>query len=117
MREKIAEPNSGSFPYRGCRLSILLSQLNLTGNVIWTSTSTEKFGLGPYMIINDLIYVMNDSGLLTLAKATPGSFVKLAEAKVLEGPDSWGPMAVAGARLILRDLNRMTCLDISKYQK
>ncbi len=91
--------------------------LDLTGKVIWTSTSAEKFGIGPYIIINDLIYVMNDSGLLTLAKAAAGSFVKLAEAKILEGPDSWGPMAVAGVRLILRDMNRMICLDIGKYQK
>ena len=101
----------------GVRPDGQLTCLDLTGKVIWTSTSAEKFGLGPYIIINDLIYVMNDSGLLTLAKATTGSFVKLAEAKILEGPDSWGPMAVVGGRLILRDMNRMTCLDISKYQK
>ena len=101
----------------GVRPDGQLTCLDLTGKVIWTSTSAEKFGLGPYIIINDLIYVMNDSGLLTLAKATTGSFVKLAEAKILEGPDSWGPMAVAGGRLILRDLNRMICLDISEYQK
>ncbi len=101
----------------GVRPDGQLTCLDLTGKVIWTSTSAEKFGLGPYVIINDLIYVMNDSGLLTLAKATAGSFVKLAEAKILEGPDSWGPMAVAAGRLVLRDLNRMICLDISEYQK
>ncbi|MHC4396182.1 MAG: PQQ-binding-like beta-propeller repeat protein [Planctomycetota bacterium] len=88
--------------------------LDLNGKVVWTSTSANKFGLGPYMIINDLIYVMNDSGELALAKATPGGFMQLARAKVLEGPDSWGPMAIASGRLILRDLNRMICLDISK---
>ncbi len=101
----------------GVRPDGQLACLDLTGRVIWTSTSAEKFGLGPYIIINDLIYVMNDSGRLTLAKASAGGFVKLAEAKVLEGPDSWGPMAVAGTRLILRDLNRMICLDIGEYQK
>jgi len=101
----------------GVRPDGQLTCLDLNGKIMWTSTSAEKFGLGPYIIINDLIYVMNDSGLLTLAKATAGSFVKLAEAKILEGPDSWGPMAVAGDRLILRDMNRMTCLDISEYQK
>jgi len=99
----------------GIRPDGQLTCLDLTGKVIWTSTNSEKFGLGPYIIITDLIYVMNDSGLLTLAKAAPGSFVKLAQAKVLEGPDSWGPMAVAGNRLILRDLNRMICLDISEH--
>ena len=98
----------------GVRPDGQLACLDLTGSVIWTSTSAEKFGLGPYIIINNLIYVMNDSGRLTLAKAAAGGFVKLAEAKVLEGPDSWGPMAADGTRLILRDLNRMICLDIGE---
>jgi len=87
--------------------------LDLDGRVVWTSTSAQKFGLGPYIIADGLIYVMNDSGLLTMAEATPTGYLKLAEAKVLEGPDSWGPMAIAGGRLILRDLNRMTCLDVT----
>ena len=57
---------------------------------------------------------MDDSGLLRLVQATPTGYLQLAEAKVLEGPDSWGPMAVAAGRLILRDLNRMICLDITE---
>jgi outer membrane protein assembly factor BamB len=58
---------------------------------------------------------MNDSGLLTLAEATPAGYVQLAEAKVLDGPDSWGPMAIASGRLILRDLTRMICIDIAEH--
>jgi len=90
-----------------------LNCLDLDGNVVWTSTSVHTFGLGPYTIANGLIYVMNDSGLLTLAEATPNGYVQLAEAKVLEGPESWGPMAVASGRLILRDMNRMICIDVT----
>jgi len=101
----------------GVRPDGQLSCLDLNGNVIWASTSAEKFGLGAYIIINDLIYVVNDSGLLSLAKATTEGFIKLAQAKVLDGPDSWGPMAVAGRRLILRDLNRMICIDIGESQE
>jgi outer membrane protein assembly factor BamB len=77
-------------------------------------TPIKKFGLGPFMIANGLIYAMNDSGLLRVIEATPAGYVQLAEAKVLEGPESWGPMAVAAGRLILRDLNRMICLDITE---
>jgi len=80
--------------------------LDLNGRIIWTSASSNKFGLGPYIIINDLIYVMNNSGVLTLAKAASSGYIQLAKAKVLDGPDSWGPMAIASDRLILRDLNR-----------
>ena len=89
--------------------------LNLDGRIMWTSGSTHTFGLGPYTIGNGLIYVMNDAGALTLAEATLAGYVQLAGAKVLDGPDSWGPMAIASGRLILRDLTRMVCLDIVSH--
>ncbi|HUW17939.1 MAG TPA: PQQ-binding-like beta-propeller repeat protein [Sedimentisphaerales bacterium] len=98
----------------GVRPDGQLACLDLNGKVVWTSTSAHKFGLGPYIIADGLIYVMNDSGLLTMAEATPGGYVQLASGKVLEGPDAWGPMAIASGRLILRDLKRMICLDVTR---
>jgi outer membrane protein assembly factor BamB len=98
----------------GVRQDKQLACIDSVGNLIWASGSNKKFGLGPFMIVNGLIYAMNDSGLLRVVEATPAGYVQLAEAKVLEGPDSWGPMAVAAGRLILRDLNRMICLDITE---
>jgi outer membrane protein assembly factor BamB len=96
----------------GVRPDEQLVCLDLEGNVVWTSGSTHKFGLGPYTIINGLIYVMDDHGKLTLAEATPTGYVQLAEADVLAGIDAWAPMALASNRLILRDLTKMICLDI-----
>jgi outer membrane protein assembly factor BamB len=98
----------------GVRPDGQLTCLEPSGKIAWTSTSAHKFELGPYIIADGLIYVMNDSGLLTLAEATPTGYMQLAEAKVLEGPDAWGPMAIAGGRLILRDMNRMICLDVAE---
>jgi outer membrane protein assembly factor BamB len=98
----------------GVRPDEQLICLDLEGNEVWTSGSDHKFGLGPYLIANNLIYVMNDSGLLTLAEATPSGYRQLAQAQVLQGHDSWGPMALAGGRLILRDLTKMVCLDIAE---
>jgi len=97
----------------GVRPDKQLTCLDLDGNVVWTSTSAHRFGLGPYTIANGLIYVMNDSGLLTLAEATPNGYVQLTEAKVLDGPDAWGAMAIVSGRLILRDMNRMICIDVT----
>jgi outer membrane protein assembly factor BamB len=88
--------------------------LDVNGNVMWTSGSAHRFGLGPYLIANGLIYVMDDAGLLTLAEATPESFKPLAQAKVLPGQDSWGPMALVGGRLIVRDLTLLECLEVGK---
>jgi len=87
--------------------------LDSEGDIVWASGTAHRFGQGPYMIANGLIYVMDDSGLLTLVDATPNGYKQLAQAQVLTGHDSWGPMAIAGGRLIVRDLTRMACLDVS----
>jgi len=57
---------------------------------------------------------MDDHGELTLAEATPDGYVQLAQAQVLDGHDSWGPMALVHGRLIVRDLTRMKCLDVAE---
>jgi outer membrane protein assembly factor BamB len=88
--------------------------LDLEGNVVWTSTSANKFGSGPYTIVNGLLYLMDDSGVLTLARTGSSEYAQLAQAKVLDGHESWGPMAVASGRLLVRDTERMICLDISE---
>lgn len=88
--------------------------LDLEGNEIWKSGKDYKFGLGPYMIADDLIYVMDNSGKLTMVEATPEGFRPLAQAQVLTGHDAWAPMALAAGRLILRDLTQMVCLDVAE---
>jgi outer membrane protein assembly factor BamB len=90
-----------------------LACIDLDGKLAWASGSANRFGLGPFMIAEDMIFVMDDMGLLTLAEATPDGYKQLAQARVLKGHDAWGPMALAGGRLIVRDLTRMVCLDVS----
>jgi outer membrane protein assembly factor BamB len=87
--------------------------LDPSGRVLWTS-APRRYGLGPLVIAGGMIYVMNDSGVLSLVRATPERFELLAEAKVLEGPDSWGPLVPVAGRLIVRDLGRMVCLDVGR---
>ena len=87
--------------------------LDLQGKPVWTSTSASTFGSGPYTIAGGLLYILNDSGVLTLVEAGSSGYVQLGQAKVLDGIESWGPMAIASGRLIVRDLNRMVCLDIA----
>lgn len=79
---------------------------------LWASG--KRFGIGPYLIADGLVFVLNDRGRLTLAEASPEAYRELAEATVLDGHDSWGPMALVDGRLILRDLTRMVCLDVSR---
>jgi outer membrane protein assembly factor BamB len=86
--------------------------LDLEGKVVWTSDAGQQFGLGAYLAADGLIYAINDSGLLRLIELTPDKYRLLAEAQVLKGRESWGPLAIAGGRLFARDLTRMVCLDV-----
>lgn len=88
--------------------------LDFEGRVVWSSGSEHRFGLGPFLIADSKIYILDDEGVLTLAEASPRAYRQLAQAKVLEGPDAWGCMALVGDRLLARDSERMVCLDLKK---
>jgi len=87
--------------------------LDLDGSRRWSSGSGKTFGLGPYMIADGMILVLNDQAIsLHAVEASPAGFREIASAKVLTGHDAWAPMALADGRLILRDLTQMVCLKI-----
>lgn len=97
----------------GVRPDKQLVCIDLDGNPVWNSGPINRFGIGPYMIADNMIYVLDNAGLLTLANANTSGYNQLAQAQVLHGHDAWGPMALVGGRLIVRDLTRMICLDVT----
>jgi len=86
--------------------------LDLAGKVVWSSGSGHQFGLGPFLIAGDVIFVMDDSGKLSLIEASTDRFNLLTQAKVLHGRESWGPLALVDRRLLARDFTKMVCLDV-----
>lgn len=82
------------------------------GDYAWTSGKTERFGLGPFLVADGKIILLRDDGLLVLLRATPRGCEPLASARVLDGHDAWGPLALVGRRLLLRDSTRLLCLDL-----
>lgn len=87
--------------------------LSLDGKVVWVSSPGETFGLGSFLLADDLIFALNDSGQLRLLEASPARFSLLGETQPLTNRESWAPMALAGNRLLVRDLTRLVCLDVS----
>ena len=83
----------------------------------WTSEAGASFGLGLFIIADGLILALNDAGLLRAMEASPDKCRILGQAQVLNGRESWGPMAMAGTRLIARDFTHMTCLDMAEAKK
>ena len=87
--------------------------LDLEGTTKWDS-GKDRFGHGPYMIADGLIFAMGNHGKLAMAEATVESYRPLAHCQVFQdGVDAWGPMAMVGGRLIVRDMTRMACLDVA----
>lgn len=85
-----------------------------TGKQVWNS-GKSRFGIGPYAIANRVIWLMNDTGTLSCVAADPVQFKLLSSAEVLpKGHEAWGPMAIAGGRMLVRDITRMVCLDLSE---
>ena len=94
-----------------------LACLDLKGNRVWASGVTNEFGLGPFLLADGLLFVLNDqAGTLHLVAASPGGYNELARAKVLDGHDAWAPMTIVAGRLILRDLTEMVCLELPRGQ-
>jgi outer membrane protein assembly factor BamB len=74
-----------------------------SGELVWTSGKTHRFGLGPFFLAD---------GTLTMFAMSRTGYEQLAQYKVLGGHDAWGPIALAGTRMLLRDSTRMVCIEV-----
>lgn len=85
--------------------------------ILFESPRGTRFGIGPYMVVDGMLLVLDDDGRLTALSPGADSFEIVSRRKVLDGVDSWGPMAFTGGLLILRDSMEMVCLDLRKAAK
>jgi outer membrane protein assembly factor BamB len=85
---------------------------------VWSSGKENRFGrgLGPYIVSGDKMYLLDDDGKLYLFRMQSNSVTLLESHKILNGIEAWGPMAIAGNYLIMRDSRNLLCLNIGKNQ-
>jgi len=105
----------GVLPKDAAELRAQFACLGLDGQLVWTSGKTERFGLGPFLFADGKFFILNDNGELTLARASEQGYERLARARVLHGRDAWAPMALVDGRLLLRDSERLVCLDVRNH--
>lgn len=87
--------------------------MDLSGIVLWTSDNGINYGLGPYLVVGDHLLLLNDKAELSVLPADPSAYNPVMSTLLLEeARESWGPMAWAGNRLLVRDLTRMMCLSL-----
>lgn len=89
------------------------------GKQLWTSGAQDRFGLGPFLAIAENQFILQDDlGTLTLAQADKDGYKRLARLSLMsgEGRDAWGPMAVSGNNLLVRDSTQLFCLQMEDKQ-
>ncbi len=85
-----------------------------TKQVLWTSGKGERFGLGPYLMADGKVFILDDDGTMTIIKASTDAFTVLDKARIIEGQDAWGPLALADGYMLMRDSKTLLCLDMRK---
>lgn len=85
-------------------------------NPVWSSGKENRFGrgLGPYIIKGDILLLLDDDANLFMFKLEKSKAILLAKHRIIEGIEAWGPMALAGNYLIMRDSRNMLCLYVGK---
>ena len=83
---------------------------------VWSSGKENRFGrgLGPYIVSGDKLFLLDDDGKLYFYKILDNKVTLIASHKILKGIEAWGPMAIAGKYLIMRDSRNLLCLNIGK---
>jgi len=83
---------------------------------MWSSGKENRFGrgLGPYIVSGDKLFLLDDDGKLYFYKIQDSKVTLIASHKIIKGIEAWGPMAIAGKYLIMRDARNLLCLNIGK---
>jgi outer membrane protein assembly factor BamB len=94
------------------RGQFVCAKLEAPRELLWGSGRELRFGLGPFLYADGKFLILDDSGTLTLLRPTAERAELLASAKLLHGRDAWGPLALVGDRLLLRDDRTMICVRL-----
>jgi outer membrane protein assembly factor BamB len=81
---------------------------------VWSSGKENRFGrgLGPYIVSGDKMYLLDDDARLYIFRIRDKTITLLDSHKIINGIEAWGPMAIAGHYLLMRDARNLLCLDI-----
>jgi outer membrane protein assembly factor BamB len=90
----------------------------LDGTRLWNTKATEGLPLlerGSMILADNMLIALDGkSGELYLIDPSPEGYKQLAKAKVVDGRELWGPLALSGGKLIVRSQDVMKCLDLKR---
>ena len=89
--------------------------MTLDGEVVWEKGSAPGFDLGALILVDGLILNQNGkNGDIHLIEPSPEGYKELGKASFFDSKISqaWAPLAFSNGKLIIRDLEKMVCIDL-----
>ncbi len=91
-----------------------LQCMTADGEVKWRTGRSPSFHLGSLILADGVLFVMDGKGgVLHMVEASPEGYKEFGRADVLDGKTTWGPLALADGKLLVRDTSTMKCLDVA----
>ena len=94
--------------------------LTLDGEMVWKKNEAPGFELGALILVNNLILNQNGkNGDIHLIQPSTGGYKELGKASYFSSKKSqaWAPLAFSQGKLIIRDLEKMVCLDLQVLEE
>jgi outer membrane protein assembly factor BamB len=91
--------------------------LTLDGEVVWEKDSAPDFELGGLILVNGFIINQNGkNGDIHLIEPSPEGYKEVGKASFFDSSktQAWSPLAFSQGKLIIRDLEKMVCIDLQK---
>lgn len=94
--------------------------LTMDGKLVWEKDSAPNFDLGGLIMIDGLIINQNGkNGDIHLIEPNPAGYQEISRASFFDSKKSqaWAPLAFSQGKLLIRDMEKMVCVDLRKQNK
>jgi len=88
--------------------------MSMDGEVKWKTMRSPSFDKGSMILADGLILATDGNKTLYLIQPDPSGFKPLASAELLNMGQNWGPIALAGGKLLIRDQSRLLCIKVAQ---
>lgn len=82
--------------------------------IVWSSGPTARFGLGPFILADNKFFLLDDDATLIIIEKNTTRYNEFDRVKLFDGHDAWAPLAIADGFLVLRDADKMICIDVRR---
>jgi outer membrane protein assembly factor BamB len=82
-------------------------------SILWATGKSLTFGLGPFLLADGTFLILSETGTLTALTANRAGYKIIGQVEVIpHARDAWGPLALAGRTLLLRDSTRLFAVKL-----